>query len=137
MLTNPGGPGAASLWIAQQAADIFPATVLETALIGRHPHLSRWQWESAADVERARTALAAFGLAGLDARDARTLSGGERRRLALAALLAPGVEDASLHVLPDGPHKTKLDYRPGVAQDVAMKVRGNPSNPGPVVPRRF
>jgi pimeloyl-ACP methyl ester carboxylesterase len=29
LLTNPGGPGAGSLWIAQQAADIFPATVLE------------------------------------------------------------------------------------------------------------
>jgi pimeloyl-ACP methyl ester carboxylesterase len=29
LLTNPGGPGAASLWIAQQASDIFPDTVLE------------------------------------------------------------------------------------------------------------
>ncbi|MBI1916080.1 MAG: PSD1 domain-containing protein [Planctomycetes bacterium] len=51
--------------------------------------------------------------------------------------LAPGVEDASLFVLPDGPHKTKLEYKPGVAQDVPMQVRGNPANPGPVVPRRF
>ena len=51
--------------------------------------------------------------------------------------LAPGVEDASLFVLPDGPHKTKLDYKPGVAQDVAIQVRGNPASPGSVVPRRF
>jgi pimeloyl-ACP methyl ester carboxylesterase len=29
LLTNPGGPGASSLWIAQQATDIFPATLLE------------------------------------------------------------------------------------------------------------
>jgi pimeloyl-ACP methyl ester carboxylesterase len=29
LLTNPGGPGAASLWIAQQAADIFPRAVLQ------------------------------------------------------------------------------------------------------------
>jgi hypothetical protein len=50
---------------------------------------------------------------------------------------APGVEDASLFVLPDGPHKTKLEYKPGMAQDVPMQVRGNPANPGPVVPRRF
>ena len=75
-------------FLPQESVDHFPATVLETALVGRHPHLARWQWESAADVERARTALASFGLAGLDARDARTLSGGERRRLALAALVA-------------------------------------------------
>jgi iron complex transport system ATP-binding protein len=75
-------------FLPQDSIDFFPATVLETALVGRHPHLARWQWESAADVGRARAALAAFGLAGLDARDARTLSGGERRRLALAALVA-------------------------------------------------
>ena len=29
----------------QDEADPFPATVLETALIGRHPHLGRWAWE--------------------------------------------------------------------------------------------
>jgi iron complex transport system ATP-binding protein len=75
-------------FLPQDSVDYFPASVLETALVGRHPHLRRWEWESAADVARARAALASFGLAGLDARDARTLSGGERRRLALAALVA-------------------------------------------------
>jgi hypothetical protein len=50
---------------------------------------------------------------------------------------APGVEEASLYVLADGPHKTKLEYKAGAAQDVAMQVRGNPTNAGPVVPRRF
>lgn len=75
-------------FLPQDSIDFFPASALETALTGRHPHLSRWQWESAADIERAQTALAAFGLAGLEGRDVRTLSGGERRRVALAALLA-------------------------------------------------
>jgi iron complex transport system ATP-binding protein len=83
-------------FLPQDTVDHFPATVLETALVGRHPHLARWQWESAADIERARGALATFGLAGLDQRDARTLSGGERRRLALAALVA---QDPCLLVL--------------------------------------
>jgi hypothetical protein len=50
---------------------------------------------------------------------------------------APAVADASLFVLPDGISKTKLEYRPGVARDVAVQVRGNPLNPGPVVARRF
>jgi hypothetical protein len=53
------------------------------------------------------------------------------------APLAPAVEEASLHVLPDGPHKTKLTYKPGEAQDVALHKRGNAANPGKVVPRRF
>jgi hypothetical protein len=52
-------------------------------------------------------------------------------------LLAPAVEDASLHVLADGPHRTKLEWQSGVAQDVPVQVRGDPTNLGPVVPRRF
>ncbi len=77
----------------QDTPDPFPANVLDTALIGRHPHLSRWQWESAADIERARTALTQVELAGFEQRSVTTLSGGERRRLALASLLvqAPGL----------------------------------------------
>ncbi len=53
------------------------------------------------------------------------------------AALAVAVEDAALFVLPDGAHKTKLEYRPGMGQDVAVQIRGNPARPGPVVPRRF
>lgn len=51
--------------------------------------------------------------------------------------LAVAVEDASLHVVADGPHRTKLVYDAGKAQDVAMQMRGNPAQEGPVVPRRF
>lgn len=74
--------------LPQDNNDAFPATVLETVLIGRHPHLSRWRWEGAEDLRIARAALAAADMTGTDARDVRTLSGGERRRVALAALLA-------------------------------------------------
>ncbi len=51
--------------------------------------------------------------------------------------MAPGVIEASLHVLADGPHKTKLVYKPGEPQDVAVQKRGTPTNLGPIVPRRF
>ena len=73
--------------LTQTQVDAFPATVLETALIGRHPHLGRWAWEGAADEKIARAALAAAGLAGLEQREVHTLSGGERQRLAIASLL--------------------------------------------------
>jgi iron complex transport system ATP-binding protein len=75
-------------YLPQDSVDFFAASVLDTVLVGRHPHLARWQWEGAADIEHARRALAAFGIDALAARDVRTLSGGERRRVALAALLA-------------------------------------------------
>ena len=55
----------------------------------------------------------------------------------LTVPLAPGVDDASLLVLANGPSRTKIEYKPGVAQDLPMQIRGNPANPGPVVPRRF
>jgi len=53
------------------------------------------------------------------------------------ALLAHGLEDASLYVLADGPDQTKLEYRTGEPRDVPIYLRGNPANTGPVVARRF
>lgn len=73
--------------LTQVSEDPFPNTALETAVMGRHPHIEFWRWESDADYERARAALAAVGLAGCDARDVQTLSGGERRRVAIATVL--------------------------------------------------
>jgi len=84
------GPRAAARirgWLPQARSDAFSSTVLETALIGRHPHLARWDWESENDARIARAALAAAGLAGFEQRDVQTLSGGERQRLAIATLL--------------------------------------------------
>ena len=75
-------------WLPQARHDAFAATVLETALIGRHPHLDRWGWESEGDARIVRAALAAVDLAGMEQRDIHTLSGGERQRLAIAGLLA-------------------------------------------------
>ena len=73
--------------LTQDDSDAFGATVLETAMIGRHPYLSRWQWESTEDLRIAREALASMDIVDAEERDVRTLSGGERRRAALAALL--------------------------------------------------
>ncbi len=73
--------------LTQTTDDPFPATVLETVLIGRHPHLQLWQWETQQDREIAQSALAALDLSGFDARELNTLSGGERRRVAVAAVL--------------------------------------------------
>lgn len=71
----------------QEEPDPFPTTVLETALIGRHPYLGRWAWEDGDDIERARHALQTMGIEALESRLISTLSGGERRRVALATLL--------------------------------------------------
>ena len=73
--------------LPQHVDDIFPATVLDTAMIGRHPHIGRFSWESEQDFEIAAGALSSVGLRALGSRDVLTLSGGERRRLAIAQVL--------------------------------------------------
>lgn len=79
--------------IFQDRQDGFPASVLETALIGRHPYLSAWQMEGAADYQRAEEALQRLDVAHLRDRLVSTLSGGERQRVAIATVLtqAPSV----------------------------------------------
>ena len=79
--------------LAQDLEDGFVTTAMETVLIGRHPHLAFWQWETAEDARVARNALEAMNLADFAERRIDTLSGGEQRRVAIAALLAqsPGV----------------------------------------------
>src|SRR6188472_2859305 len=82
--------------LTQLTEDPFPSTVLETALIGRHPHIDFWQWESDADREVASSALHTVEMSSFADRDVSTLSGGERRRVAIATLLA---QDPQLLVL--------------------------------------
>ncbi|HEY0983920.1 DUF1549 domain-containing protein, partial [Schlesneria sp.] len=53
------------------------------------------------------------------------------------ARMAHTVEEASLYVMPDGPDRTKLDVRKGQPRDLPVFRRGNPGNPGEIVPRRF
>ncbi|WP_386078330.1 ABC transporter ATP-binding protein [Vreelandella sp. F11] len=79
--------------VFQDRQDGFPATVLETALIGRHPYLSPWQMEGAEDYARAEAALERLDVAHLRDRLVSTLSGGERQRAAIATVLtqAPNV----------------------------------------------
>ena len=74
--------------LPQLIDDIFPATVLDTALIGRHPHVGTLRWETLDDYDITMAALVTMDIGELATRDVLTLSGGERRRLAVAQVLA-------------------------------------------------
>ena len=79
-------------FLAQDLEDAFVTTVLESVLIGRHPHLSLWEWESDEDERAAHSSLSAVDMGALSGRMTDTLSGGERRRVAIASLLAQDPE---------------------------------------------
>jgi iron complex transport system ATP-binding protein len=74
--------------LMQDLEESFVTTALEAVLIGRHPHMKAWQWESAEDERIAREALAQVNMQDFAARNTDGLSGGERRRVAVASLLA-------------------------------------------------
>jgi iron complex transport system ATP-binding protein len=92
--------------LQQHTAYVFDASVLQVALTGRHPYLGPWQREGPQDLEQARKAISRVGLEELAERSVTSLSGGEARRLAFAALL---VQSPSVLLL-DEP-TNHLDFR--------------------------
>jgi iron complex transport system ATP-binding protein len=100
----------------------FPASVLETVLQGRHPHLHPWQWETAADVDIAQRALALVGLQSYAQRNLQTLSGGERQRAAIAALLA---QDTALLLLDEPTSHLDLRHRIQILDKLVAHCRAH------------
>src|SRR5438552_3106006 len=74
--------------VPQQATVDFDLTALELVLMGRHPHLGRFQMEGRADLAIARAALATVGAAAFAERIVASLSGGERQLVTIARALA-------------------------------------------------
>jgi iron complex transport system ATP-binding protein len=74
--------------LGQESNSAFAFTVMEMVLMGRAPHLGPLRLEGAGDVKIAREALEHFDLLPLAARAINELSGGERRRVFLARVLA-------------------------------------------------
>jgi iron complex transport system ATP-binding protein len=73
--------------LLQDREESLSLSALESALIGRHPHLKFWQREGALDLSIAQAALYQVGLGDFSHRLVNTLSGGEQRRAAMASLL--------------------------------------------------
>lgn len=119
-LLNPRLAALRRAWLGQFQNDPFGSTVLETALTGRHPHLGRWDWESARDADLARSALQAVGLSSIETRQIHTLSGGERQRLAIATLLT---QAAPLYLLDEPLSHLDLNHQMAVLELFAGAAR--------------
>ena len=78
--------------VPQETHPAFEYTVLEMALMGRHPHLGTFELEGPPDVAMAREALATTGTAHLADRQYMTLSGGEKQRVIIASALTQATD---------------------------------------------
>jgi len=74
-------------FMSQDTSQVYPFTVMEILLMGRYPHLGRFQNETAEDRERARRMLSYVGLPALGERTFSALSGGERQLVLFARTL--------------------------------------------------
>jgi iron complex transport system ATP-binding protein len=108
-------------YLAQHQSDPFASTVMETALVGRHPHLGRWDWESDADRRVAAEALDEVDLHDFAEREVQTLSGGERQRLAVAQLLTQAPQ---LYLLDEPLTHLDLSHQVAVMELFARRAGG-------------
>jgi iron complex transport system ATP-binding protein len=75
-------------YLPQDPDPTFPMRAFDVVLSGRAPFLGRFEWESDSDREEARRALAVCDAADLTDRYLDEMSGGERKRVFLARVLA-------------------------------------------------
>lgn len=74
--------------VSQEQHFRFDFTALEVVLMGRFPHMGRFEFESQRDLEIAQGTLDATGTLGLANRSIHALSGGEKQRVLIARALA-------------------------------------------------
>jgi len=75
-------------YLPQDPDPTFPMRALDVVVSGRAPFLGRFEWESDADYDEAARALALCDAADLADRYLDEMSGGERKRVFLARVLA-------------------------------------------------
>lgn len=107
--------------LTQDASEGFEENVLDAVLSGRHPHLGRWGSETEEDERIARQALRVCGLQGFERRAVQSLSGGERRRMAIATLLT---QDPPLLLLDEPLNHLDLQWQWCMLQQMRTLANG-------------
>jgi iron complex transport system ATP-binding protein len=110
-------------YMTQDVSQVFPFTVMEIVLMGRYPHLGRFQKETVEDLKRARQMLSYVGLGSLEGRVFNGLSGGERQLVLFAKTLA---QDTDVLLLDEPSSSLDIHHEDRVfsmAQELAREGR--------------
>ena len=109
----------------QDSTDTFPVSVLETAMTGRYPYLPFWSVEGSTDYKIVTEVLSLLALEDMAERAVNTLSGGERRRLAIATLM---VQNPLLWLLDEPTNHLDLHHQIKLLELLKDRIRlGNGS----------
>ncbi len=95
-------------YLPQNQTDSFSHSVLQVVLSGRYPYGLTQYWETKEDLTAAYFAMDMFHILSLKDRDIRTLSGGERKRVALASIF---VQDTPLLFLDEPVNALDLQHQ--------------------------
>lgn len=104
----------------QEGVSVLPATVLETVMLGRHPHARSLLGDNEDDRHIAEQALALFDLQDFAQRDIDSLSGGERQRLALAMLIC---QQPRLYLLDEPSNHLDVAFQSRMLEILGDKAR--------------
>jgi iron complex transport system ATP-binding protein len=105
--------------LQQHTVYVFDASVLETAMTGRHPHLSYWEREGSKDKQKALDAIREVDLQGFETRSVTGLSGGEARRLAFASLM---VQEPAILLLDEPTNHLDMKHQVRIMNQVESQV---------------
>jgi iron complex transport system ATP-binding protein len=105
----------------QEYTHTLPSTVLETVLLGRHPHVQSMLRDDPLDLQKAQQALQDFDLTNMADRYIDTLSGGEKQRLALAMLV---VQSPKLFLLDEPSNHLDIAYQIKMLDLLTQKIDG-------------
>lgn len=105
--------------LQQHTVYVFDADVLETAMTGRHPHLSYWEREGPEDKQKALDAIRIVDLEGFESRSVTGLSGGEARRLAFASLI---VQEPDILLLDEPTNHLDMKHQIRIMDQVEKQV---------------
>jgi len=103
----------------QEGMHSMPSTVMESVLLGRHPHTHSLLLDDARDMAIAREALRSLDLETFAERQVDSLSGGEKQRLALAMLIA---QTPDIYLLDEPSNHLDLAFQVKLLSTLARRI---------------